>query len=203
MSTPCDAIQGNASPEHSVTGESTQIKHKYEGGTPQRGLQEFAHSRLPSKTLILAIVTSKLHVRDDTGESTIGSTHVSENAIWHHICEHRKLVRKTTLVKSHSLLKASSPHFKATSVQRRIPVSSNWVAEDQNQMQRSRENHGWLIHIAQDPRKEDTGDRPFLVHKTFLGAKHMQNRGRWVGVDNAPHQTCSSCHQNRMRSLIP
>ena len=105
--------------EPSVTGESTQIEHKYEGGTPQRGLQEFAHSRLPSETLILAIVTSKVHVRNDTDEPTIWSTHVSENAIWHHICEHKKLVRKTTLDKSHSLLKASSPHFKATSVQRR------------------------------------------------------------------------------------
>ena len=73
--------QGNASPEPSVTGESTQIEHKYEGGTPQRGLQEFAHSRLPSETLILAIVTSKVHVRNDTDEPTIWSTHVSENAI--------------------------------------------------------------------------------------------------------------------------
>ena len=63
--------QGNASPEPSVTGESTQIEHKYEGGTPQRGLQEFAHSRLPSETLILAIITSKVHVRNDTDEPTI------------------------------------------------------------------------------------------------------------------------------------
>ena len=86
---------------------------------------------------------------------------------------------------------------------KKIPVSSKWVAEGQNHMQGSTEKHGWLIHIAEDQQKEDTGVRSFLVHKTFLGAKHMQNRGRWVGVDNAPHQTCSNCHQNLVRSQNP